>query len=806
MKLLSLFKRSRSSQRSDNLAVVGWSTVFRYVAIIGLGLTAFYISPWGDVTEGYLSRKIEFRIRSLLGRDPELDPRLVILTYDDIAVQKFQRPYMTSEQWVNALRLIKSSNPSAIFLDYVFRIPIENPETRENFKKVVSEGAPVIAGAWTLNEQFSSLEMLNIEKAAYSLRSFINPENPGQAELSAVSWLETRGGFPYGPSAEIQPAFSFIGSLEFYGNMHVLPFYRLSEEKVLPLAAFGLADSIGLSSGGIEINNTTVRTDRNEFLVLNMPHPKKIEPAVRSITRLLEVSSQPNVGPLTSIDAGKIFVILAPTFTGANDFKETAFGQTPGGYVHVSLINSILTNNWLNPVPAGFLIIPLVCLLGGAIGLFFSTVVSVPAVVASTLLVAATGLGLFVYANLITPWLFSSFGLFFTGSLVVAHRARISERKVRSIGSALEGLVAPRVLDTLFKNPEALKMDPSEHVVTVMFVDIVGFSLAAESLTPQQVFHYLKDQLNQMAALIHRFGGIIDKTLGDGLLCFFGYSYDGAVDTRNHAQQALFCAQAIQRSIAKYCVDSKDRGVPVSAIRIGLNSGAVYLGNMGTDARIDFTIIGHTVNYAKRLEEACESFRVMIGPATRDMLVGMPSIESGMRRRDLHIKHHAELIEAFEFDPFVDDPNLLRTAIQVCREAKKFERKETRWMVPENFPVRAQFPGLGGGELVDFSSSGFAVRTPSYIAKNVRISFYLDDAEGKFRARCTENELLPIDGEVRWGRPDGSAYLHGILIRNLNHHQRDLLLSHLRDIILQQAQARNEADSASETIEEPPVS
>src|SRR5690606_9173672 len=108
-------------------------------------------------------------------------------------------------------------------------------------------------------------------------------------------------------------------------------------------------------------------------------------------------------------------------------------------------------------------------------------------------------------------------------------------------------------------------------VVSIMFIDIVGFSAISESRSPEEVFKYLKDLMDRMRSEIHAHGGVVDRVLGDGLLAFFGYHYDGRKASDDHASQALAAALVIQRQNVEHCLKAGD-GDPIFPLRIGINT------------------------------------------------------------------------------------------------------------------------------------------------------------------------------------------------------------------------------------------
>jgi class 3 adenylate cyclase len=349
------------------------------------------------------------------------------------------------------------------------------------------------------------------------------------------------------------------------------------------------------------------------------------------------------------------------------------------------------------------------------------------------------------------------------------------EKQREQLRQALGTTVAPQMLERLLSNPASVVVEPSGQVVTVMFVDIVGFSLTAERQSARQAFLSLQATLDWIARLVHEHGGVVDKSTGDGILCFFGYHFDGKPGTPRHADDALRCALAIQRrAVTEKNVASSQTGFP---LRIGINTAGVYIGNVGGPQRVEMTVIGHGVNLAKRFESACETFSVLIGAATRDLLVDTESLGVKPVRRWLQIKHYPELVEAYECDPFAAGDRVRQEALSEYRRWAGIERKDQRWVVPTGQPwlVRSS---LGEGRVINFSASGLCLQWNRYLGRGVTLDLAFGGALGEQLAAQGFSSILT---EVRWGahQPDGSALL-GVATRSLTALQRKNVLTVLR--------------------------
>jgi len=183
-----------------------------------------------------------------------------------------------------------------------------------------------------------------------------------------------------------------------------------------------------------------------------------------------------------------------------------------------------------------------------------------------------------------------------SNALLVSHAGIERER------TNLARYFSPNVVEQLSKNDEPLKQVRTENVA-VLFADIVGFTAYADGRNPAEVIGTLRRFHERMEREIFRHEGTLDKYLGDGLMATFGTPFPGASDAGN----ALRCAQTMQGAIDDLNRERRHRGEPPIRISIGLHYGQVVLGDIGLN-RLEFAVIGTTVNAASRLESLTREF------------------------------------------------------------------------------------------------------------------------------------------------------------------------------------------------------
>lgn len=174
--------------------------------------------------------------------------------------------------------------------------------------------------------------------------------------------------------------------------------------------------------------------------------------------------------------------------------------------------------------------------------------------------------------------------------------------------------VQQSVVDRILADPDRLRLGGERRELTVLFSDIRGFSSIAEELEPEVVSEYLNQYLTPMTEIVQSEGGMLDKYIGDALMAVYGAPFE----VGDHAMRACRSALAMQAALVDLNRLFAERGLPAIDIGIGINTGPMSVGNMGSQARFDYTVVGDAVNVGSRLEGLTRVYRVgvLIGEAT----------------------------------------------------------------------------------------------------------------------------------------------------------------------------------------------
>ena len=187
-------------------------------------------------------------------------------------------------------------------------------------------------------------------------------------------------------------------------------------------------------------------------------------------------------------------------------------------------------------------------------------------------------------------------------------RYLLESQEKQKIRAGFSQYVAKEVVDELLAKPEKLNLGGERRELTILFSDIRGFTSLSEKMKPEELVHYLNDYLTEMTTVIMDNNGVVDKFIGDAIMAF----WNSPLLNEDHRQDGLTSALLMQNKLAKFNKKMKIRGMPEIQIGIGLNTGEVVVGNLGSHQRFDYTAIGDDVNLAARLESLTKYYGVGI--------------------------------------------------------------------------------------------------------------------------------------------------------------------------------------------------
>lgn len=307
----------------------------------------------------------------------------------------------------------------------------------------------------------------------------------------------------------------------------------------------------------------------------------------------------------------KIVLVAAYSVQGiANDVEKSPFGEMFGIEHHTHAINTILNQDFLHNMSDTQLLILFI-----AIALILGVILSRLSIILSTILIVVLSLlyvfaahFLFEHQNLIIAYSTPLIQIVINYILITTIRIFTEQNEKKYIRKTFSKFVSKSVVDELLKNPSMLKLGGEEKDITVLFSDIRGFTSISEQLTPEDLVLHLNDYLQAMTNIVIKYHGTLDKYIGDAIMAFWG----APLKQENHA---LLCCKAgleMLESLDPLNEEWIAAGKPPLNIGIGINTGKMVAGNMGSNSRMDYTIMGDSVNLGSRVEGVNKQYKTRL--------------------------------------------------------------------------------------------------------------------------------------------------------------------------------------------------
>ncbi|HSE40240.1 MAG TPA: adenylate/guanylate cyclase domain-containing protein, partial [Acidobacteriota bacterium] len=315
-----------------------------------------------------------------------------------------------------------------------------------------------------------------------------------------------------------------------------------------------------------------------------------------------------------------------------------------GVEIHANAVHTILNGRFITPIPKNIAVILLgvVSLLSAGIMLgwkrnaFLATGVCV--LIAATFYVAQYlqfRSGTYIPGSAIV---FSVLSIAATG--LAAREAEEAAEK-RRIQQLFGRYVAPNVVEELIRNRNLVQFSGKKEKLTVFFSDIRGFTTMSEQLQPEQVSELLNEYFSRMTKLVFKYGGTLDKFMGDCIMAFFG----NPIPYTDHAKRAVLMAVEMMQELNKLKTEWAERGKPHSLeVGIGIATGEVIVGNLGSTEFFDYTVIGDTVNLASRLQSNAKGGQILISASTYE---DAKDVVVADRLEPLTVKGKSQPVEVF---------------------------------------------------------------------------------------------------------------------------------------------------------------
>lgn len=316
---------------------------------------------------------------------------------------------------------------------------------------------------------------------------------------------------------------------------------------------------------------------------------------------------------------GKI-ALVGTTAPGLLDLRATPVGEAyPGVEIHANLIAGMLDGVVKHKPPYMLGAEVVLLLLAGVAMVFLMPLLSpLRATLASLLLllfIVTVNLVFWHYGNLVLPLGAIVLMILALFALNMSYGYFVESRTKRQFTELFGQYVPPELVEEMSRNPESYSMDGRKAELSVLFSDIRGFTTISEGLGPDVLTHLMNEYLSAMTDVIRKNRGTLDKYIGDAIMAFWG----APVSDAEHARHAVLTAMQMQAALPAVNKAFAARGWPEIKIGVGVNTGEMTVGDMGSSVRKAYTVMGDAVNLGSRLEGITKQYGVgiLVGESTR---------------------------------------------------------------------------------------------------------------------------------------------------------------------------------------------
>jgi adenylate cyclase len=586
-----------------------------------------WLPGWLDTWE---AKTWDWRVRLMARPGPATrDISLILLDQNSLDWAKTENgltwPW-PREVYAAIVNYCKRSGARAVVFDVLFSEPSAyGVEDDTAFGAAVSEYDRFVASAFLGNDSGSRTEW---------------PKDiPGPPiEITGLEqWLTktSRGEISF-PKATF-PIPELAKTAAVIGNVHLDPdpdgvyrrmkLFNLFDGKTVP--ALGLGAYLAaqpdsrweIAAGRIRIDDNIVSIDRKGNTILRYRGPTGTHTAY-SAASVLQSEIRIINGEAPTIKDSDAFkdkyVFFGFTAPALYDLKSAPVGGIyPGVEIHATLLDNLLSNDFIRKMPVWLDILPVFFwAMGCALCLSFFTALLPSVFTCAVFILLPVAVSFWMYGvGIWMSLMVGEAGVALSILLALGLYYATEGKQKRFIKSAFRQYLSPAVIDQLIANPSNLSLGGQRRMLSIFFSDLQGFTSISETLSPEALTAFLNEYLSAMTRIIHQEGGTIDKYEGDAIIAF----WNAPLEVRDHAIRSVQAALRCQEKLARMRPDFRSRIDKEIIVRIGINTGPAVVGNLGSDTRFDYTMLGDSVNLASRLEGANKVFgtHTMISDTTR---------------------------------------------------------------------------------------------------------------------------------------------------------------------------------------------
>ena len=413
---------------------------------------------------------------------------------------------------------------------------------------------------------------------------------------------------------------------EIGGQLSRIRFYPeiIKEHNIWPYAVQALALYLdvepSLENGVLTLGDLSMPLDEYNFLWIDFPKLPggltflKQTPAVITALEVLmdledledldEEEFLEETEDLREMVEGKL-VLVGDTSEMSHDIFETPVGEVYGIEIIADTVATMMKQQPIRPAPFAFEALVMLILLLAFFAVSqlkkFENLVFLLVIV----VYSAINIYFYIYHVLVFSLSYPLVACFLSMITINLYLFMLERKQKTFIRGAFSQYLSPAVIDMIVKDPDKLKLGGERREMTAFFSDIQGFSTVSESLTPEELVQLLNEYLTSMCEVISSYNGTVDKFEGDAIIAFWG----APLDNPDHARDGCMAALDMQERNIELRKKLREENRPMLYTRMGINSGPIVVGNMGSATKTDYTMMGDNVNLAARLEGANKFYK-----------------------------------------------------------------------------------------------------------------------------------------------------------------------------------------------------
>ena len=359
----------------------------------------------------------------------------------------------------------------------------------------------------------------------------------------------------------------------------------------------------------------------------------------------LKQGKAPIIDPTVFKDKIVVYGANVPAGDGLNDNKTTPIAKVhPGADIQATNIDNLIHNDFLKVIPLWINIIFMLFMMLGVYATIrtHSTFKAVNYSIMLMFLIFLISYACF-YNGIVVLTITPIVMCIVTMIIAYIHRYVIEEKQKEKVENAMGKYMSEDVMKRVIQNIDNLGLGGKKAIVTVLFSDIRGFTSMSENMTAQEVSQLLNEYFSEMEPLVTKYNGIINKFIGDAVMAVFGEP----IQDDNHPINAIKCGFEMLKKVDELNKKWEKENKPKINIGIGINTGEVFVGNIGSEKRMEYTVIGDTVNLASRLEGYNKIYKthILVSSSTYEKCANLIKVN---KISDVEIRGKANKMDIYE--------------------------------------------------------------------------------------------------------------------------------------------------------------